>query len=93
VPYHWTSLPSSPPQARRDEVAEICTRHGARLCEGQLFYDHGGTAHALIEVPSGAAKQEALFTELKAHKWVGLVHADGKAAGHKPPGSGPSAKP
>ncbi len=88
MPYHWVSIRSSPPRERRDEVAQICRRHDGRLCEGQIFYDEQGGAHALVESPDNVAAQQALLAELRATSWVGLVHADEKADGAHPPHSG-----
>jgi hypothetical protein len=88
MPFIWARLPSSPPRERRDEVLEICGRHGGRLCENQIFYDEqGDSARALIELPAEEAKQQALLDELRAHEWLGLVHADEKMAGTNPPQS------
>jgi hypothetical protein len=90
VGYVWTRMHSSPPVQRRDEVREICRRHGGHLAENQIFYDGGGDyAYALIELPADADKQKALIDDLRAHQWTGLVHADDHEAGTQPPQSGP----
>jgi hypothetical protein len=89
VPYHWARIPSSPPKERRTEVAEICRRHDARLCENEIFYDDAGDVHALIEVPDDPAKQRALLDELGASEAHGKVNADEKDAGKRPPPSRP----
>jgi hypothetical protein len=71
-------------------VREICARHGGRLSENQIFYDGGGDhAYALIELPADANQQQALYADLRAHQWLGLVHADDHAGGTQPPPSGP----
>jgi hypothetical protein len=88
VPFHWVRIGSSPPRERRDQVRDICRRHGGRLCENQIFYDGQGQAHALVELPADEKQYDALLTELDAHDWLGLVHADEQATGTKPPGSG-----
>lgn len=87
MPFHWVRIASSPPKQRRDEVAEICRRHNARLCENEIFYDDGDV-HALIEVSDDAAQQQALLDELNAFEWLGKVGADEKEAGKSPPGRG-----
>lgn len=69
-------------------MREICRRHGGRLCEEQIFYGDGEDAHALVELPAEADKQRALLDDLRAHEWIGLVHADESAAGARPPQSG-----
>lgn len=89
MPYIWVTISSSPPRERRDEVAEICRRHGGRLSENQIYYDAQGVTHALVELPTDTAKHDALLAELGAHDWLGLVHADEKAAGVEPPPAGP----
>jgi hypothetical protein len=88
VPFHWLAITSSPPQQRRDEVREICQRHGGRLCENQIYYDEQGVAHALVEVPADDGKQRDLLDALGAQEWLGLVHADEKHDGKRPPKSG-----
>jgi hypothetical protein len=86
VGYIWTRVPSSPPVERRDEVRQICARHKGRLVEDQIYYGaDGGNAYALIELPAEADKHNALIADLKAHEWLGLVHADDYAGGTQPP--------
>lgn len=90
MPFHWVRFASSPPTQRRNEVRQICQRHGARLCDNEIFY--GGdddSANALIEVPDDPAKQQALLADLGAVKAVGKVNADEKEAGKPPPPSHP----
>ncbi len=87
MPFIWTRIPSSPSRRRRDEVREICTRRGARLCENQTYYDAEGNAHALIEVSVHQAELDALLEDLEALSWVGLVDADEQADGAQPPGA------
>lgn len=82
-------MSSSPPQERRDEVAEICLRHGARLVENEIYYDNDDDrAYALIELPDDRESEKELLYDLGASSWVGLVHADEKAEGLRPPPSG-----
>ena len=88
MPYHWIVLRSSPPRERRDEVSDLCRKHGGRLCENQIYYDEGGKTFALVELPRDEGKYRALLDELEASEWLGLVHADEKHAGSKPPRSG-----
>ncbi len=88
MPFHWVIIHSSPPLERRDEVAEICRRHGGRLCEGEIFYDEHRQAHALIETPADETAYTTLLDELHASQWVGLVHAVDQHAGVTPPRSG-----
>ena len=88
MPFHWVAIPSSPPRERRDDVREICRRHGGRLCENQVYYDEQGAAHALVELPGDEGKQHDLLDELNAEEWLGLVHADEKHDGKRPPKSG-----
>lgn len=88
MPFIWTKTHSSPARQRRNEVAEICGKHGARLVENQLFYDDQGEVHALIEVPDDESKNEALMAELEAHEWLGKVSADEHEDGKSPPKSG-----
>jgi hypothetical protein len=85
MPYHWVRIPSSPPRARRNDVWDICFRHGARLCENQIFYDSEDGAHALIQLPDNADAQMALLEELGAISFTGLVGADEKENGLLPP--------
>jgi hypothetical protein len=89
VPFHWVRIASSPPKQRRDEVRQICQRHGARLCDNEIFYGGDDSAHALIEVPDDPAKQQALLADLGAVEAVGKVNADEKEAGKSPPPSHP----
>ena len=88
MPFHWIAIRSSPPQQRRDEVEKICRRHDGRLCENQIFYDERGVAHALVKVPDDEGKQRDLLDELGAQEWLGLVDADEKHNGKRPPRSG-----
>jgi hypothetical protein len=88
VPFHWTRLPSSPPRERRDNVREICRRHGGRLCDDQVYYDAEGQAHALVQLPADEGAQRALLDELEAQDWLGLIDADEKHSGKEPPKSG-----
>ncbi len=88
MPFHWVRLSSSPPRERRDEVRDICRRHGGRLCESQIYYDEQGQAHALVELPPDQGKHGALLDELGAQDWLGLVHADEQHGGTRPPKSG-----
>jgi hypothetical protein len=89
VGFIWTKVHSSPAVARRNEVREICLKHGARLSEDQIFYDgkDDDYAYALIELPDDADQQEALYADLRAHHWTGLIHADDHEGGTKPPRS------
>jgi hypothetical protein len=87
MPYHWLVILSSPPRERRDEVREICRRHGGRLCENQIYYDEAGQAHALVQLPADAGRQQALLTELGATGWTGLVDADEQEEDVRPPHS------
>jgi hypothetical protein len=80
MPYNWVRVPSSPPRERRDDIREICRRHGARLCENQTYYDELDQAHALIEVRDLEAFQ-GLLDELGATESTSLVDADEKADG------------
>ncbi len=89
MPFHWARIPSSPPKQRRNEVAQICRRHDARLCENEIFYDEQGVVHALIEVPDDPTKQQALLDELGADNAVGKVGADEQESGKRPPKSRP----
>jgi hypothetical protein len=79
MPYSWLKISTSPPRERRDEVADLCRRHGGRLCERQIFYNEDGTAFALVEWPSREEAAQALLEELGATDQVGLVDADEKA--------------
>jgi hypothetical protein len=88
VPFHWVKILSSPPKERRETVRDICFRHGARLCEGQTYYDAQGAAYSLVEVPAEEPEQRALLDELQATQWLGLVDADEHASETKPPFSG-----
>ena len=89
MPFHWVKIVSSPPVKRRDDVKKICHDHGADLVAGQIYYDDAeGTAFALVEGPDGEKEQQALLDALDALQWVGLVDADEKAAGKKPPPPG-----
>lgn len=87
MPFHWVKIGSSPPVQRRNDVAAICRRHDARLCENQIFFDDDDL-HALIEVPDDHAKQQALIEELGAFEWLGKVTAEEKEAGKTPPRRG-----
>jgi len=80
-------IPSSEPLARRDDVGHKCATHGARLCEGQTFYDANGRLWALIEVPEDPGRVQALIDDLRAVTWKGLVNADEKSHGKHPPSS------
>jgi hypothetical protein len=86
MPYNWVRVPSSPPRGRRDDIREICRRHGARLCENQTYYDEDGQAHALIEVRDPEALQ-GLLEELEATESTALVDADEQDEGVFPPSS------
>jgi hypothetical protein len=91
VPYNWVRVPSSPPRARRNDVWDICFRHGGRLCENQIFYnDDGDVAHALIQMPDNPDSQLALLEELGAISFIGLVAADERENDLSPP---PSSQP
>ncbi len=88
MPQFWTRLRSSPPKRRRNEVAEACRTHGAQLIGNQIHYKADDrTCWALIRVPEGR-DPDALFRELGALEWEGLVDADEKEAGKRPPPSG-----
>ena len=87
MPYHWAKIHSSPPKERRNEVAEICRRHDAKLVHNQTFYDADGSLFVLIDGPDDEAKQQALHDELQPFVWIGLVDADEKEAGKHPPHS------
>lgn len=87
MPYHWAKISNSPPKQRRNEVAEICRRHGARLIHNQTFHDAEGNVFVLIDGPDDEAKWAALVNELQPFVWTGLVDADEKEAGKKPPHS------
>jgi hypothetical protein len=87
MPYHWVLIPSSPPDKRRTEVAEICRSHNARLCERQTYYDEQGQARVLIQVPDDEAEIVALLEELGATAALGLVDADEQTDGLSPPPS------
>ena len=89
MPFHWVKIVSSPPVKRRDDVKKICHDHGADLIGGQIYYDDAeGAAYALVEGPEGEQGQRELLDALGSLQWVGLVDADEKAAGKKPPPSG-----
>jgi hypothetical protein len=88
MPFHWVRIRSSPPRERRDEVREICRRHGGRLCENEIYYDEQGQAHALVELPADGKQVDGLLADLGAQDWLGLVHAEEQASGRKPPKSG-----
>ena len=79
MPYSWVKVQTSPPRQRRDEVADICRRHGGRLCERQIFYGEDGLAYALIEWPNREEAAQALLEELEATDRVSLFDADEKA--------------
>lgn len=79
MPYSWLKIPSSPPRERRDEVADLCRRHGARLCERQTFYADDGSTFALVEWPNREEASQALLDELGATEHTGLVDADEQA--------------
>lgn len=75
---------------RREQIRAVCGKHGARLCEDQIFYDDDhDKAWALIEVPDEAEKQKAFLRELRPIKWRGVVNADEKHGGKRPPPSKP----
>ena len=89
MPFHWVKIGSSPPVKRRDDVKKICHDHGADLIGGQIFYDdEEGVAFALVEGPQGEQAQSELLAALGALQWVGLVDANEKESGKKPPHSG-----
>lgn len=93
MPFHWVKIVSSPPVKRRDDVKKICHAHGADLIGGQIYYDDvEGAAYALVQGPDGEQGQSALLDELGALEWLGLVDADQKASGKKPPHSGHKSK-
>jgi hypothetical protein len=88
MPFHWTIVPSSPARKRKDDVAAICRRHGGRLVGEQIFFDDmEGRAHALIGAPDNATLR-AILDDLGATEWLGLVDADEKEQGKRPPPSG-----
>jgi hypothetical protein len=87
MPYHWVRIPSSPPRERRNDVWDICFRHGGRLCENQIFYDDEDVAHALVQLPDDPDAQLALLEELGADSFIGLVAADEKENDLSPPPS------
>jgi hypothetical protein len=85
VRFHWVRFSSSPPTQRRNDVRQICQRHGAPLANNEIYYgDDDDIAFALIEVPEDPAQQRALFEELGAIKAEGKVSADEKEAGRPP---------
>jgi hypothetical protein len=85
VPYHWAKITNSPPKQRRNEVADICRQHDAKLIENETYYDDAGNVFALIKGPDDEAGQQALRDALQPLEWVGLVDADEKEAGKNPP--------
>jgi hypothetical protein len=87
MPYHWVRIPSSPPRERRNDVWDICQRHGGRLCENEIYCDAQDVTYALVELPPDPDKQQALLDELGAISYTGLVHADEKENGVTPPDS------
>jgi hypothetical protein len=88
VPNYWARIPSSPPERRRDEIADICRRHGARLCENETYYG-GSDAECWALIRLGRQTDvDALMNELRAVEWQGLVDAHEKARGERPPPSG-----
>lgn len=92
MPFHWVKIGSSPPVKRRNDVKKICNDHGADLIGNQIYYDEAvGTAFALVKGPDGEQGQQDLLNALAALEWIGLVDADEKAAGKKPPHSGKKA--
>lgn len=92
MPFHWVKIGSSPPVKRRNDVKKICNDHGADLIGNQIYYDESvGTAFALVKGPDGEQGQQDLLNALAALEWIGLVDADEKAAGKKPPHSGKKA--
>jgi hypothetical protein len=83
-------MPSSPPTQRRNDVRQICQRHGAKLANNEIYYeDDDNTAFALIEVPDDPNQQQGLFAELGAFEASGKVSADEKEAGKSPPPNHP----
>jgi hypothetical protein len=87
MPYHWVKIPSSPPRERRNEVWDICHRHGARLCENEIYYDEQDQAYALVELPEEDDRLQSLLEELGAISYAGLVNADERANDIRPPNS------
>jgi hypothetical protein len=88
MPYNWVPIPSSPPRARRNDVWDICFRHGGRLCENQIFYDSDDVAYALIQLPDTSDSQLAFLEELGAISYTAFVAADEKENGLLPPPQG-----
>ena len=87
MPTHWTRIPSSPAVPRRNETARLCGQHRCRLVGNQIYYAEGsGDAWCLINAPEGVDPQP-LFDDLKAIESIGLVDADEKDAGKRPPPS------
>lgn len=86
MPYGWTRVSSSPQRQRKGEIAAICARNHARLCETQTFYDNGDAqCYALIQINLGGQTDvNKLRNELGAVDWLALVDADEKAAGARP---------
>jgi hypothetical protein len=85
MPYRWVKITSSPPKQRRDEVKDKASGKGGRLCENQIFYDAGGQAFALVQVPADPAKEHDILAAIGATESFGLVDADEKADGVQPP--------
>jgi hypothetical protein len=89
MPFHWVRIHSSPPQERRDEVKRTCQEYDARLVGEQIYWDQSGQAYALIEWRSEISDKDldAFLGKLGGTSWKGLVHADEKIGGTKPPKS------
>jgi hypothetical protein len=89
MPFHWVRISSSPPQERRDEVKRTCEEYDAQLVGEQIYWDQSGQAYALIEWRKEISDDDfdALLGKLGGTSWKGLVHADEKAGGTRPPKS------
>ena len=89
MPYEWTRLRSSPPIERKREVERICTDEGGRLCERETFYESSDEhCFALIWGPDDATLERILDRLGTPRQWTGLVSAEEKARGRRPPPSG-----
>jgi|KBSMisStandDraft_5_1062788.scaffolds.fasta_scaffold330964_2 hypothetical protein len=89
MPYHWVRINSSPPQERRDEVKRTCEDYGARLVGDEIYWDQTGQAYALIDWRREISDDEfeTLLDKVGGTSWKGLVHADEKNGGARPPKS------